>query len=154
MTRSLSALALSAVYLTTLTACATAPKSETLMTGISTADATKPYPAGQMRAETDPVCVNFYKNAQTYVTEANKPNPGKNFLTTLGISVLAGVATGGIATSGINSTVGQIAAQQVASTAIFQGSHLALKGMNKNSGPGAKIASAAAELHCPVSFTA
>lgn len=154
MTRSLSALALSTVYLVSLTACATAPKSSTLMTGISTADATKPYAAGEMRSETDPVCVNFYKNAQSYITEANKPNPGKNFLTTLGISVLAGVATGGIASSGINSTVGQIAAQQVASTAIFSGSRLALQSIDKTSGPGAKVAAAAEELHCPISFTA
>jgi len=153
MTRSLSALALSTVYLVTLTACATAPKASTLMTGISTADVTKPFAEGQMREETDPVCQSFYKNAQTYVAEANKPNPGKNFLTTLGISVLAGAATGGIASSGISSTVGQIAAQQAASTAIYQGGNLALQGLNKSSGPGAKVISAAEKLRCPVSLT-
>lgn len=153
MTRSLYALAISAVYCIGLSACATAPKAETLMTGISAADMSKPMAEGQMRAESDPVCVNFYKNAQTYVAEANKPDPGGQFLKTLGISVLAGVATGGIATSGINSTVGQIAAQQVASTAVFQGSNLALNGAKK-SGVQSKISTAAEQVGCPVSFTA
>ncbi|WP_026942061.1 hypothetical protein [Hellea balneolensis] len=152
MTRSLSVLALSAVYCFGLSACATAPKSETLMTGISAADMSKTYAAGQMRAEDDPVCVNFYKNARTFATESNKPNAGTQFLTSLGISVLAGVATGGIASSGINSTVGQIAAQQVASTAVYQGSNLALSGAKK-SGVQTKISAAAEQINCPISFS-
>ena len=152
MSRSISALVLSAAYLVSLTACATAPKAETLMTGISTADIQKPLADGALRTETDPVCVNFYKNAQTYIAEANKPNRGGQFLKTVGISVLAGVATGGIASSGINSTVGQIAAQQAASTAVFQGSNLALNGVKK-SGVQSKISAAAEQISCPISFT-
>lgn len=152
MTRSLSTLALAAVYGLSLTACATAPKAETLMTGISAAEMSKPMAEGQIRSESDPVCVNFYKNAQTYVAEANKPNPGGQFLKSLGISVLAGVATGGIASSGINSTVGQIAAQQVASTAVYQGSNLALNGAKK-SGVQSKISAAAEDISCPISFS-
>lgn len=152
MRRSLSALALSTVYVVTLSACATAPRAETLMAGISPADAAKPIAPGQFRAETDPVCVSFYENARTYITEANKPNPGGNFLKAVGISVLAGVATGGIASSGISSTVGQIAAQQATSTAIYQGSNMALQGMNKKSGPAAKVVKAAESLGCPVNF--
>lgn len=149
MFRSLSALALSAVYLISLTACATAPKAETLMTGISAA---KPLADGTLRAETDPICINFYKNAQTFIAESNKPNPGGQFLKTVGVSVLAGVVTGGIASSGINSTVGQIAAQQAASTAVFQGSNLALNGAKK-SGVQSKISAAAKQISCPISFT-
>ena len=152
MTRSLSALALSAVYCVGLSACATAPKSETLMTGISTADMAKPYADGQMRAESDPVCVNFYKNARTYATESNKPDPGGQFLKSVGISVLAGIATGGIASSGISSTVGQIAAQQATSTAIYQGSSLALQG-SKKSGIQSKVSTAAEQISCPITFT-
>ena len=152
MTRALSALALSSVYLITLTACATAPKAETLMAGISPTAVSKPLPDGELRAETDPVCVSFYKNAQSYVTEANKPDPGGQFLKSLGISVLAGVATGGIASSGINSTVGQIAAQQAASTAIYQGSNLALQG-NKKSSIQSNISAAAEQINCPINFS-
>lgn len=152
MTRSLSALALSSVYLIGLTACATAPKAETLMTGISPTAMSKPLAEGEMRLETDPVCMSFYENAQVYVAEANKPDPGGQFLKTLGISVLAGVATGGIASSGINSTVGQIAAQQVASTAVYQGSNLALNGAKK-SGVQGKVSAAAEQINCPISFS-
>jgi len=152
MTRSLSALALSTVYLVSLTACATAPKAETLMAGIPATETAKPHAEGEMRDAADPVCVSFYKNARTYAAEANKPNPGGQFLKTLGISVLAGVATGGIASSGINSTVGQIAAQQAANSAIYQGSNLALNGAKK-SGVQSKISDAAEEISCPISFT-
>ena len=149
MSRSLSALALSAGYLVSLTACASAPKAETLMTGISAA---KPLADGALRAETDPICVDFYKNAQTFIAESNKPDPGGQFLKTLGVSVLAGVVTGGIAGSGINSTVGQIAAQQAANTAVYSGSSLALNGVKK-SGVQSKIKAAAEEISCPISFT-
>jgi len=152
MTRSLSALALSTAYLVGLTACATAPKAETLMAGISPTAVAKPLADGQLRPETDPICVSFYKNAQTYIAESNKPDPGGNFLKSVGISVLAGVATGGIATSGISSTVGQIAAQQATSAAIYQGSNLALQG-SKKSGIQSKISAAAEQVSCPVNFT-
>lgn len=154
MRRNITLYAIYAVSALSLSACATAPKAETLMAGISPADAAAPMAAGQMRSENDPVCVNFYDNAETYLAAANKPNHGKNFLTSVGISVLAGVATGGIASSGINSTVGQIAAQQATSTAIYQGSTLALKGMSAKSGPGAKVVKAAGELRCPINITA
>jgi len=151
MSHSLPALVLSAAYLVGLTACATAPKAETLMTGISPT-AAKPLPAGQLRAETDPICVSFYKNARTFIAESNKPDPGGQFLKSVGIGVLAGVATGGIATSGINSTVGQIAAQQAASTAVYQGSNLALSGAKK-SNVQSKVSAAAEQISCPVNFT-
>jgi len=150
---SLTALALSTVYLVSLSACATAPKTATLMTGISATDTAKSYADGQMRTVDDPVCVNFYNNAKTYIAEANKPNQGKNFLTRLGLGILAGVATGGIANAGINSTVGQIAAAQTVSTAVSQGGHLALQGLNKKSGPGAKVVKVAEQLHCPINLT-
>ena len=152
MSRSLSALVLSAAYIMGLSACATAPKAETLTAGISPAVMAKPLADGQMRAETDPVCVSFYKNASTYVAEANKPNPGGQFLKSVGISVLAGVATGGIVNSGINSTVGRIAAQQATATAVYQGSNLALNGAKK-SGIQSKISDAAEQISCPISFT-
>jgi len=106
MTRSLSALALSAVYIIGLTACATAPKAETLMTGISPTALSKPLAEGEMRDAADPVCVSFYKNARTYAAEANKPNPGGQFLKTLGISVLAG---NGAKKSGVQSKISDAA---------------------------------------------
>jgi hypothetical protein len=152
MSRSFPALALSALSVFAISACATAPKSETLLTGISPTAMSKTLPAGQLRAETDPVCVDFYKNARTYTAAANKPNPGGQFLTSVGISVLAGMATGGIVNSGITNPVGRIAAQQATSTAVYQGSNLALRGAKK-SGIQSKISEAAEQVSCPITFT-
>jgi len=152
MRRILTATALSSLYLLTLSACATAPSADTLMAGIDTSNVTKIAP-GELRKPTDPVCVNFYKNAQGYLAEANKPDRGKSFLTRLGIGVLAGVASGGIATAGIDSVVGQIAVQQVAATTIYEGSNIALQELNKANGPQAKVIKAAEEIGCPVNVT-
>ncbi len=153
MRRILTTTAISSFYLLSLTACVTAPNASTLMTGIDGAELSTTLAPGEMRKAEDPVCVNFYKNAQNYAAQANRPNQGRNFLTTLGISILAGVASGGIASSGINSTVGQIAAQQAASSAIYQGGTMAVQGMGKSNGPAAKIVAAADQLGCPVSLT-
>ena len=152
MTRSFSALALSTVLLVGLSACATAPKAETLTAGISPTEIGKPLVDGQLRAETDPVCVSFYKNAKTFVAESNKPNPGGQFFKTIGISALAGIATGGIASAGIGSTVGQVVAQTTTSAAIYQGSNIALNGAKK-SGVQSKISTAAEQVSCPINFT-
>lgn len=150
MLRNVSVFALSTACFIGLSACSTTPPASTLMTGISTADAAKVFPDGQLRAASDPVCVSFYNNARTYVTEASKPHAGNKFLTSLGVSVLSSIALGGIATSGIDSQVGQIVANQTANTAIRQGSNIALAGIKKDSAGGAQIVAAAQELNCPV----
>jgi len=152
MIRPIYALSLSAIYCVGLSACATAPKAETLMTGISADTLSKPA-NGQLRSESDPICQSFYANAKNYITEANKPDPGGRFLTSVGIAVLAGVATGGIASSGISSTMGQIVAQTATSAAVYQGSTIALEGIKESSGPASKITTAAEELSCPVTFS-
>ena len=134
-----------------LCACSSVPKSSTLMTGIDKTQLTQTT-AGALRAPTDPVCVNFYDNVQTYVAAANKPNPGRNLLTSLGVGVLASVATAGLVPSGLG-TVGRVAASQAVNTTVYQGSGMVLRGMKANSGPGAKISEAAAEIGCPISLT-
>jgi len=139
----------SALILVSVSACSTMPKSSTLMAGIDETQLSQIAP-NTLRGASDPVCVNFYKNAQQFIAEANKPNPGRNFLTNLGVSVLAGVATAGVVPSGL-STVGQMAASQAVSSTVSQGSGLVLQGMKQNSGATAKITEAAAEIGCPVS---
>lgn len=151
MRRSLTTFALSSFCMVSIAACASAPKTSTLMTGISPDDVSKTYTAGQMRAATDPVCVNFYSNAKTYLAAANKPNQGKNMVTSLGLGILASVATGGM--TGIGSGIGQMAARQTVSAVVTQGGRMALKGMESNSGPGKNIVKVAEELQCPVSIT-
>ena len=133
-----------------LSACSSVPKSSTLMTGIDTTQLAKPTP-NSLRSPTDPVCVNFYKNVQTYVTAANQPNHGRNFLTSLGVGVIASVATAGIVPSGLG-TLGQVAAGTAVNTSIRAGSGMILKGMSAKSKTGKKITEAAEEISCPISL--
>jgi len=133
-----------------LSACSSVPKSSTLMTGIDTTQLSKPAP-NTLRAATDPVCVSFYDNVETYVAAANQPNKGRNFLTSLGVGVLASVATAGIVPSGLGS-VGQAAASTAVSTTVRQGSGMVMQGIKENSKTGEKIADAAAEIGCPISL--
>jgi hypothetical protein len=102
-----------------------------------------------LRAETDPVCVSFYSNAKTYIAEANKPNPGGDFLTTLGVGVLTSVVTQGIVPPGLGS-VGSVAASQTVSQTVRHGSGLVLQDLKSNERINAKIVEAAAKVGCPV----
>ena len=133
-----------------LCACSSVPKNSTLMTGIDTTQLSKPTP-NSLRSPTDPVCVNFYKNVQTYATAANKPNHGRNFLTSLGVGVIASVATAGIVPSGLG-TLGQVAAGTAVSSSIRAGSGMVLRGMSSKSKAGEKITQAAADISCPISL--
>lgn len=144
--------AISSLILLSLTACSSVPKSSTLTAGIDKTQLTAIAP-DTLRAATDPVCVSFYDNAKTFIAEANKPNPGGNFMKNLGVSVLAGVVTGGLVPTGLGS-VGQLAANQAVASSVTQGSGLVLQGMSANSTATKKITSAAAEIGCPVSVTA
>lgn len=141
---------ISSILLLSLSACSTVPNSSTLMSGIDEAQLSKVAP-DTVRAASDPVCVSFYENAKTYIAQANKPNPGQNFMKSLGISVLAGVVTGGLVPAGLGS-VGQVAASQAVSTTVTQGSGMALQGLKSNSPVSAKITEAAAEIGCPMSI--
>jgi len=140
---------MSSALLLSLAACSTVPNSSTLMTGI---DASQLGKTTALRSAADPICVSFYKNAQTYLTAASKPNPGANFLTSLGVGVLASVATAGIVPAGLGN-VGQIAASQAISTTVYQGSGLVLKGLDPKKGVGKNITEAATEVGCPVTLT-
>ena len=73
-------------------------------------------------------------------------------MTSLGVSVLAGVVTGGMVPTGLGS-VGQVAASQAVNTTVTHGSGMVLQGIDTTEGAGAKIAEAAAEIGCPVSTT-
>jgi len=150
MMRPIYALSLSAIYCASLAACATAPKPETLMTGIPANTVSKPA-NGQLRRESDPICQTFYANAKTYVAKANKPSPGGQFLKRVAIGTVAGVAASSIGSTG--SQVGNIAARRAAGTAVSQGSNIALDGIKKSSGVSKQLEATAAELACPVTFT-
>lgn len=133
-----------------LSACTTVPKTSTLTSGIDMAQISKPVP-GTMRAETDPVCIQFYQNVNSYVAAANKQKKSGNFLTSLGLGIVASVATAGIVPAGLG-TVGQAAANTAVNTTIQQGGSMVLKGVKPGSNIETKLSDAADETGCPLKF--
>jgi len=153
MLRSVSRFSMAGLCMLTLAACTTTPDSSTLLTGISSAETAKPLPDGQLRLATDPVCQTFYANSKTFIEETNRPSAGSRFLTNVGLSVLASTATAAIPVNGISSRTGRVAARSAIASSVVQGSRLGISEVSKNSAPGVKIAKAAEELGCPISFT-
>lgn len=133
-----------------LSACASTPKAETLVAGIDKANMKATAPDA-VRAPSDPVCVRFYSNAQSYLTTANTPSQGSRFMTNLGVSVLASVVGGGVGT-GISSQVGRYAVQSATTQAIYQGSGIAMNELSKDSKAEAQVIATAAKLGCPVAL--
>ena len=68
---------------------------------------------------------------------------------TLGVGVLASVATVGLVPAGLG-TVGQVAASRAVSQTVYQGSGLVLEGANTKAGK--KVAKAADEIGCPLTI--
>lgn len=137
-----------------LSACTTLPPAQdTLYSGLSQADINKSFPDGQGRSAADPVCVSFYANAQAYQSQVKPNGKGARFFTSVGLATLAGVAGAAVGGAGIGSTVGQIAANQAASTAAYQGGALVVSGLKPSSQAARHIASTAEQLGCPVVIT-
>lgn len=132
-----------------LTACVSVPSQNQLMTGIDSSKITQN--TVTKLAATDPTCVNFYNNVNTFQKEAQKAQGSKNFMTSLGLNVLVSVATAGIIPAGL-SPVGQIAASTAASSVTSQGSQIALRQLNSTNRADAKIIETAAQIGCPVSI--
>ena len=136
--------------LSLVTACASTPPTNTLLTGIDSSAVTKTADTTNIaRTASDPVCQQFYANAVDFSKQAAKPNPGGQILAATGISVLASVVTGGLF-SGIGSTTGQIAAQTATNQLVYTGSNAALSGLNGANSADKKIIDMAQSLGCPV----
>lgn len=153
MKRALTIVSTSLLSLFLLAACSTMPNSATLMTGIDTQQMQKTAPTtpGALRAETDPVCVSFYKNAEVYLAEAKKPNTSRKFLTDLGVNVATGLAVQGVVPSGLSRT-GQIVARQTVYTTAQYGRGMALKQLDAKTVAGKKVIEVAGQIGCPVTM--
>ncbi len=132
----------------TLASCASVPQQDQLMAGIDTSKLSQG-PVTKL-AVSDPVCVNFYNNVTDFQKQAAKSKGGQNFLASMGINVLAAVATQGIVPAGISSTAGRVAAHSAASSITAQGGRIAIRELNSSDRADAKIIEAAAQLGCPV----
>ena len=131
-----------------LSACSSVPKSSTLTTGIDKTQLAQ-NASGTLRSQSDPICIQFYDNVETYIAAANKPNSGGKFLTSLGLGMAASIATAGIIPAGMG-RVGQAAASTAVSSTVRQGGGLVLQGIKPSSATGTKISEAAAEIGCPL----
>lgn len=137
----------------TLAACASTPKTDLLTKGLDQSAMQSVSPVNGLRAASDPVCVQFYTNAQNYIQAANTPSQGSRLLANVGVSVLSAVVGSGVG-AGIGSQVGRVAVQSAASQAIYQGSGIALQELSKDSTAEAKVIEVAENLRCPVALKA
>lgn len=133
-----------------LASCASVPSQNQLMAGIDSSKITQG--SATKLASTDATCVNFYNNVNEFQKQAAKAKGGQNFMASLGLNVLASVATAGIIPAGL-SPVGQVAASSAASSVTSQGNQIALRQLNSSDRADAKIIETAAQIGCPVSVS-
>ncbi len=132
----------------TLASCASVPRQDQLLTGI---DATKLAQGSVTKlSATDTTCVDFYNNVTEFQKQAQKSKGGQNFLASLGLNVVAAVATQGIIPAGITSTAGRVAVASAASSVTSQGTRIALRELNSSDRADAKIIEVAGQIGCPV----
>jgi len=133
-----------------LASCASVPQQNQLLAGI---DATKvtANPATKL-SPSDATCVNFYNNVNSFQKQAQKAKGGQNFLASLGLNVVAAVATRGLVPAGIGSTAGRVAAYSAASSVTSQGTRIALRELNSSDRADAKIIEVANQIGCPVAI--
>lgn len=156
----LAVTALSIVALS-LTSCATyAPhaadetpqkvsSSDMLLSGISadkiTLDGISP---NKLSAE-NPTCLKLYANTVSYMSRPQGAARAKGFGKTLALGLLAGAASGGVASLGIGSGFLEAALAGTANQVAFQGGKTALDKVAGGDSEEDKIGMAASQLGCP-----
>lgn len=143
-----------AISVFALSACASLPESSTLMTGIDTQNLQKSAPtdAAGLRLDSDPVCVQFYDNAQTYIAEAKKPGAGTKFLTDLALDIGTSVVTRGLIPSGAG-TAGRIVVAETVQAGARHGRVKLANELDPKTVAGKNVIAAAAEVGCPIDST-
>lgn len=149
--RTLQSSLLVSLFTLSLVSCASVPQQDQLMAGIDSSKISQG--AVTKLTATDPVCVSFYNNVNEFQRQAQKSQGGKNFMSSLGLNVLASVATAGLVPAGIGSQVGRAAAYSAASSVTSQGSRIAIRELNSSDRADAKIIESAAQIGCPVAIS-
>lgn len=156
-------LALTAISITTLSlsACATyAPhgvdetpqkmtSSDMLLAGIAADKITLDGPSPNKLGEGNPTCLKFYSNTLSYMSRPQGAARAKSFGTTLALGLLAGAASGGVASLGIGSGFLEAALAGTANQVAFQGGKTALDKVGAGGGDEDKIGLAASQIGCP-----
>lgn len=149
-------LTISSIAALALTACQTtgAAKSadEMLFSGIAAEKiAIEGASSSKLSAE-NPTCLKFYGNTTSYVTRPQGGERAKGFGKTVLLGLLAGAASGGVASMGISSAFLETAVAGTANQLVFQGGK---KALDSATGEADKLTDqeeielAAAKLGCP-----
>ena len=133
-----------------LTACASVPSQDQLVSGIDKTQLAQGMIA--KRVPTDPVCVEFYNNVNEFQKSAQSSQGTKSFISRLGLSIASAVAIGQVVPTGISSRAGRTAAYVTAGSAASLGSRAALRELNSSNRADAKIIEVATEIGCPVNI--
>ena len=123
--------------------------SDMLFAGISddkiTVDGESP---NELSAQS-PTCLTFYKNSVGYMARPQGAKHAKNFGKTLALGLLAGAASGGVASMGIGSGFLEAALAGTANQVVFQGGNTALDKLGANVSDEDKLVVAASKIGCP-----
>jgi len=133
-----------AMSVTVLAACSTVPSSKVLMDGVDV-KAAKTLPAGTtMRAQSDPICTQYYTNVFEAARKAAKAKQNNKRFAATGVS---------IATSMIGlGPVGSVATSGAAQIALAQSPNIvATTQFDPEKSFDKKIIDGANELKCPIS---
>lgn len=123
--------------------------SEILFSGISEDKITLDGVSPNDLSEQNPTCLTFYKNSLGYMARPQGAKRAKSFGKTLALGLLAGAASGGVASMGIGSGFLEAAIAGTANQVVFQGGNTALDKLGVNASDEDKISVAAKQIGCP-----
>lgn len=107
--------------------------------------------AAMQRTAEDPVCLQFYGNAAQYLARNKSSGGGSGIIKTVGLGILAGVASGGVSAIGIGSAFIETAVASTANQIVFQGGQKILSDTAgpKTADPMLNVSASAERLGCP-----
>lgn len=123
--------------------------SEMLFAGISEDKITTDGVSANNLSVQNPTCLTFYKNAASYIARPQGAKRAKGFGKTLALGLLAGAASGGVASMGIGSGFLEAALAGTANQVVFQGGNAALDKLGANVSDEDKLGLAARQIGCP-----
>jgi len=123
--------------------------SEMLFAGIPAEKITVDGVSPNTLSEQSPTCLTFYKNSVSYMARPQGTKRAKSFGKTLALGLLAGAASGGVASMGIGSGFLEAALAGTANQVVFQGGNTALDKLGANASDEDKLSVAAGQIGCP-----
>lgn len=123
--------------------------SDMLFAGISEDKITVDGVSPNQLSEQSPTCLTFYKNSMGYMARPQGAKRAKSFGKTLALGLLAGAASGGVASMGIGSGFLEAALAGTANQVVFQGGNTALDKLGASASDEDRLSVAAKQIGCP-----